>query len=135
MKRQLLIACGIASLVVIALVGVRSPLAAEGAVMSSTGQPAAREQVIEHLQPRRDSVGALPEKYEWTAIKGADSYSIGLWNEVDQMIFRQDDLRSTTFIWPRESKLDMGTYFWSVTAWSKGRAIAGSGLAAFVINR
>jgi hypothetical protein len=98
-------------------------------------QAASSDQVIEHLAPRRDSVGSMPEKYEWTAVKGADRYSIGLWNEVDQMIFRQDGLTSTTFVWPSDSTLEMGTYFWSVTAWSQDRAIAGSGLAAFVIVR
>ena len=135
MNRRLLIAPGIATVMLIALACLRSAQPAEGAVTSSVAQASSREQVIEHVQPRRDYVGSAPERFEWTAIKGADRYSIGLWNEVDQMIFRQDDLTSTTFDWPRDNKLDLGTYFWSVTAWSRDRAIAGSGLAAFVVNR
>jgi hypothetical protein len=129
--RRLLFAPGLVALIIL-LAGANAPDPAEGAPAT---QSASRDQVIEHITPRRDSVGTVPEKYEWTAVKGADHYSIGLWNEVDQMIFRQDGLTSTTFEWPRENKLDMGTYFWSVTAWSKDRAIAGSGLAAFVVNR
>ncbi len=35
-------------------------------------RPNCPHQVIEHLTPRRDSVGGLPEKFEWTAVKGAD---------------------------------------------------------------
>src|SRR5262245_56245447 len=134
MKRPLVIALGIASLIVIALAWARSPQPLEAAI-ATADQASARDQVIEHVLPRRDSVGAIPEKYEWTAIKGADRYSLGIWNEIDQMVFRQDDIPSTSFQWPRDGKLDMGTYFWSVTAWKGDRAIAGSGLAAFVINR
>jgi hypothetical protein len=132
--RRLLVAPGFGALLVIVLACAQSSDRAEGA-SATARQSNSRDQVIEHLTPRRDSVGSIPEKYEWTAVKGAESYSLGLWNEVDQMIFRQDGLTSTTFAWPSDSKLEMGTYFWSVTAWSQDRAIAGSGLAAFVINR
>jgi hypothetical protein len=133
--RRLLFAPGFGALLVIVLACAQSSDRAEGASATGVVQSTATAPVIEHITPRRDSVGGIPEKYEWTAVKGADHYSIGLWNEVDQMIFRQDGLTSTTFTWPSDSKLEMGTYFWSVTAWSQDRAIAGSGLAAFVINR
>ncbi|MGH9385278.1 MAG: hypothetical protein ACRD2N_13430 [Vicinamibacterales bacterium] len=133
-NRRLLFAPGVVALLIL-LACAKAPDPAAGASAAPASQAGSRDQVIEHIVPRRDSVGAVPEKFEWTAVRGADRYSIGLWNEVDQMIFRQDDLESTTFAWPRENKLEMGTYFWSVTAWSKDRAIAGSGLAAFVINR
>jgi hypothetical protein len=132
--RRLLFAPGFGALLVIVLACAQSSDRAEGA-SATARQSNSHDQVIEHLTPRRDSVGSIPEKYEWTAVKGAERYSLGLWNEVDQMIFRQDGLTSTTFVWPSDSTLEMGTYFWSVTAWSQDRAIAGSGLAAFVINR
>jgi hypothetical protein len=98
-------------------------------------QSGATRPVIEHITPRRDSVGGLPEKFEWTAVPKADHYALGIWTEFDQLIFSQENIPSNSLVWPRENKLDMGTYFWSVTALSQGRPIAESGLAAFVINR
>jgi hypothetical protein len=133
MNRKLVVAPGIAAVVFIALACAGPPELAGSAALAAT--QSGSEQRIEHVVPRRDFVGGMPEKYEWTAVKGADRYSLGVWNEVDQMIFRQDGIPTTTYQWPPDSKLDMGTYYWSVTAWSGDRAIAGSGLAAFVVNR
>ena len=90
--------------------------------------------VIEHVTPRRDSVGRAPAVFEWTRVEGADSYAIGLWNEVDVMLWRQDRIHDNHVDWPKEIKLDPGTYFWSVTAIRADRSIAESGLAAFIVR-
>ena len=90
--------------------------------------------VIEHVSPRRDSVGRAPTAFEWTRVEGADSYAIGLWNEVDVMLWRQDGIHQNHVDWPKDVKLDPGTYFWSVTAIRADRSIAESGLAAFIVR-
>lgn len=91
--------------------------------------------VIQHRQPRRDSVGPQPETFAWTAVPGADRYAIGLWNEVDRLLWRNDDIRGTSIARPAELDLEEGTYFWTVSALKDGKEIAKSGLAAFVVER
>jgi hypothetical protein len=90
--------------------------------------------VIDHLAPRRDSVGTRPARFEWTAVAGADRYAIGLWNEVDRLMWRQDDLAATSVAWPAGLDVEPGTYFWSVSGIREGREVGHSGLAAFVIE-
>lgn len=134
MNRGHWLAPGLVALLFITFTCARSPEPAEGASSTAAMQTQPREQVIEHLLPKRDSVGGVPEKFEWTSVAGADHYTVGLWNEVDRMIWKQD-VGTSSIAWPAGQTLDMGTYYWSVTAWSKDRAIAASGLAAFVVIR
>jgi hypothetical protein len=135
-RRRVWLAPGLGVLTVLVMMACARASGADDPRATGAGlQSGAGRQIIEHITPRRDSVGALPEKFEWTAIAKADRYALGIWTEFDQLIFSQEDLTSNSLVWPRENKLDMGTYFWSVTALSQGRPIAESGLAAFVINR
>lgn len=88
---------------------------------------------IEHITPGRDAVGPQPTKLEWTAAAGVDSYSIAVENEIEIQIFEQDGIQSTTVPWPKEIKLDPGTYFWRIVGVKGERIIADSGRAAFVV--
>jgi hypothetical protein len=103
---------------------------------ASASAPGASEQLIliDHLAPRRDSVGRQPTRFEWTKVEGADSYAIGVWNDVETMVWRQDGIQGNVVDWPKEERLDAGTYFWSVTALKDGHAIGDSGRAAFVVR-
>lgn len=104
---------------------------------ASSATPAgenSQARLIDHLTPRRDSVGRAPEKFEWTKIEGADSYSIGLWNEVDVMVWRQDRISENHLDRPKDLELEAGTYLWTITALRGNEPIAESGLAAFVVR-
>src|SRR5262245_37826229 len=96
---------------------------------------AVQSETIDHVKPKRDSSGPIPDRLEWTTVKGADSYSIGVWNEVDVMIWKQGNLKTNSVAWPKELVVDSGTYFWSVMAFRNGEPIAESGLAAFIVVR
>lgn len=101
-----------------------------------TGEAQAQEpKVIQHQVPRRDFVGHQPDKFEWTAVPEADHYAIGLWNEVDRLLWRQDGISGTSVPRPAELDLDEGTYFWLVSGLRNGQEIAKSGLAAFVVEK
>jgi len=111
---------------------------------SASGQPAEAAQApvkaaetpdIDHLAPVPDSVGATPVRFEWSRIEGADFYLLRVWNEVDRLVFRADRLTDTSLMWPADAPLELGTYFWSVVAVKDDRAVAESGLAAFVVTR
>src|SRR5580765_775091 len=95
----------------------------------------AQIQTINHLKPRRDSSGPIPDRLEWTEVKGADSYAVGVWNEVDVVIWKRGNIKTNSVEWPEDIVLDAGTYFWSVLALRDGRPIADSGLAAFIVVR
>lgn len=97
-------------------------------------QDSTRAQRLDHVLPARDFVGVAPTTFEWTAVAGADSYSIGLWNEIDQMLWRQGDIPGTSVVRPAEVRLDPGTYYWMVSALRGGQQIAESGLSAFVVR-
>lgn len=88
---------------------------------------------LDHLIPARDSQGSLPTRFEWTAVAGADAYSIGIWNEVDMLIWRMDRIPTNSFV-PTDLRLEPGTYFWTISALRNGDEIAASGLSAFVIR-
>ena len=88
---------------------------------------------IEHLTPRRDFVGPLPTKLEWTAVDGADSYSIGVENEIEIPVFDQDGIKTTSVPWPKEVRLEPGTYYWRIVGMKGDKIIADSGRAAFVV--
>lgn len=89
---------------------------------------------IDHVVPARDSVGPAPAQFRWTAAKDADEYSIGIWNEVDRLVWRRDHITATATERPKDLELEAGTYFWTIAALRGGRQIADSGLAAFVVR-
>jgi hypothetical protein len=93
-----------------------------------------KPQDINHLEPRRDSVGPRPARFAWTAVANAGTYSLNLWNEVDMKVFEQHGLTATSAPWPDGLDLPLGTYFWAVVAVRDGRPVAESGLSAFVIT-
>lgn len=84
--------------------------------------------------PARDSQGRQPTRFEWTAVPGADSYSVGIWNEIDMIVWRMDNVQGTSIEHPENLRLDPGTYFWTVSALRGGEEITASGLAAFVVR-
>jgi len=88
---------------------------------------------LDHVIPARDSQGSQPARFEWTSVPQADSYSIGIWNEVDMLIWRKDHIPTNSFV-PTDLKLEPGTYFWTISALREGEEITTSGLAAFVIR-
>jgi hypothetical protein len=90
---------------------------------------------LDHVAPSRDSIGATPKYFEWTAVEGADRYAIGILNEIDVVVWRRDDVRTTSVEWPPDLKLEFGTYMWSVTALRGDMPLAESGRSAFVISR
>ena len=93
---------------------------------------ASEAQNIDHLAPPRDSVGAQPKKFEWTAVPGAEGYAFLLVNEIDIEIW-ETTLQATTLDLPTELVLDSGTYYWAVGAFRGGHQMAYSGRAAFVV--
>ena len=104
---------------------------------NDTAPPVEVEQrlpTIDHVSPKRDSVGERPVTFEWTAAKDADSYSIGVWNDIDRLMWRQDRIQGTSIEMPKHIELEYGTYFWSVTAVREGQAVAESGRSAFVVT-
>ncbi len=118
------------SVAVIALLGL-------GACASGELKPlqdSTRAQLIYHLIPARDSMGRIPTQFSWTAVTAADEYSVGIWNEVDMLIWRLNHIPGTSTPRPEDLKLEPGTYFWSISALRGGQQIAESGLAAFVVR-
>ena len=89
---------------------------------------------LDHVIPARDSQGSQPARFEWTSVPQADSYSIGIWNEVDMLLWRMNNITGTEYVRPTELRLEPGTYMWSVSAVRDGQEIAQSGLAAFVVR-
>jgi hypothetical protein len=89
---------------------------------------------LDHLIPARDSQGSLPSRFEWTAVPGAESYSVGIWNEVDMLVWRMDNIPTNSFARPDSLRLEPGTYFWTISALRGGEEITSSGLAAFVVR-
>jgi hypothetical protein len=91
--------------------------------------------VIEHQVPRPDYVGKQPARFAWTAAPQADHYAIGVWDEVERLIWRADDITSTSVDRPADLNFAEGTYFWTVSALRGSQEIARSGLAAFVVEK
>lgn len=89
---------------------------------------------IDHIAPARDSIGKMPKVFRWSEAKGADEYSIGIWNEVDRLVWRRDHITSTSTPFPEDMEMEPGTYFWTVAGLKSGDQIADSGLAAFVVR-
>ncbi|MFN7979596.1 MAG: hypothetical protein U0P30_15795 [Vicinamibacterales bacterium] len=91
--------------------------------------------VIDHQVPRPDYVGKQPSRFAWTAAPEADHYAIGVWDEVERLIWRADDITGTTVQRPPDLNFAEGTYFWTVSALRGTQEIARSGLAAFVVEK
>jgi hypothetical protein len=89
---------------------------------------------IEHVTPRRDFVGKVPSVLEWTAAAGVDSYTVSVENEIEIPVFDQDGITTTSIPWPKEIKIEPGTYFWRIVGMKSHRSVADSGRAAFVVR-
>jgi hypothetical protein len=128
------------------MLGYLRRLSAVGVVLAAVGvggcasggvkpvQDSTRSAVIDHLIPARDSQGRVPSQFSWTAVAGAEEYSVGIWNEVDMLMWRVDHVPGTSTPRPEDLKLEPGTYLWAISALRGGQQIAESGLAAFVIR-
>ena len=92
-----------------------------------------QNQRIEHVTPRRDFVGPLPVKLEWTSVDGVESYGIRVENEIEIPVFDQDGIKTTSVPWPKEARVEPGTYYWRIVGLKGDRVIADSGRAAFVV--
>ena len=123
------------ALIFASLACARAPGTPESAEITTPGpEPALiAQQVIEHRSPQRDYVGPTPTRFEWSAVKDADSYLFELQNEIG-LVASSQGIEVTSLDWPTEQRLAPGTYFWLVSAIRNGRAIAGSGRAAFVVT-
>ena len=88
---------------------------------------------IEHVTPRRDFVGPLPTKLEWTAVEGVDTYAVSVENEIEIPVFDQEGIKTTSVPWPKEVRIDAGTYYWRIVGIKGNKIIADSGRAAFVV--
>jgi len=89
---------------------------------------------IEHVVPRPDFVGPLPTRLEWTAAAGADNYTVSVENEIEIPVFEQEGVTTTSVPWPKEARIEPGTYYWRITGMKGDRLIADSGRAAFVVH-
>lgn len=124
---------GVMALVVIALACAPS---AEHEERAQPAPDASRAKpTIRHLTPAADSVGELPARFEWTPVEGADRYAIGVWNDVDRLLWRREDISMSSVARPEELDLDAGTYFWRVSAIRDNQQLADSGWSAFVVRR
>lgn len=79
-------------------------------------------------------MGSLPRRFEWTAVPGAETYSVGIWNEIDMLVWRLDGIPTNSLETPDSLRLEPGTYFWTISAVQQGEEIAASGLSAFVVR-
>jgi hypothetical protein len=126
------------NLVCLSLITVALGLACTSSHEAREAKPAAEAEQrlpnIEHVSPRRDSVGAKPTRFEWTEAEGADRYAIGIWDDVDRLMWRNDRVEKTSVTLPDDVELAFGTYFWSVTALRDGRPVAETGRSAFVVR-
>lgn len=111
-----------------------TPAAAPAVHASAVEEAKIQKDRIEHVTPRRDYVGPLPTKLEWSAVDGADSYAISVENEIEIAVFDQTGITTTTTPWPAGLRIEPGTYFWRIVALKDGRMVADSGRAAFVVQ-
>jgi len=130
------LASGVAAIgLAVGVVSCPHPTASQPATPpQSAAQRASAPQRLDHVSPARDSIGSAPKMFSWTAVPGADSYSIGVWNEIDMLVWRQNDIPATSVTRPDDVALEPGTYFWSVSALRNGEELADSGLSAFVVR-
>ena len=88
---------------------------------------------IEHVIPRRDFVGKTPALLEWTAVPGVETYAVTVENEIEIGIWDQRGITTNSTPWPKEVKVDPGTYYWRIVGLKGERVVADSGRAAFVV--
>ena len=88
---------------------------------------------IEHVVPRPNFVGKTPTLLQWTAAEGADSYTVSVENEIEIPVF-DAAIKTTSIPWPKEARVEPGTYYWRITGLKGGQLIADSGRAAFVVQ-
>lgn len=124
-----------AAIVAFALACTSSAEHAESATTPPPDQPDTQTPAIRALAPATDSIGGLPPRFEWTPVEGVDHYVIGLWNEVDRMLWRQDYIPTPSIDRPEALDLEAGTYFWRVSAIRGDRQVADSGWSAFIVRR
>lgn len=104
-------------------------------VAAAAGEPAIiQSTLIEHVMPSRDYVGRPTPRFEWTAVAGVETYGVTIENEVEVEMFNQQNISGTSVPWPKEFRLEPGTYFWRIVGMKGGRMIADSGRAAFVLR-
>ena len=92
----------------IVLVSVACAQASEAPATATAAAAVVEQQGIEHVSPGRDSVGAQPKKFEWTAVAGAEGYALLLVNEVDIEIW-ETTVQATSIEVPKDIVLDSGT--------------------------
>ena len=126
---------GLLSALAVLLLGAAGAGALAAGRPAATSAVAAQNQTIKHVSPRPDSRGPQPKRLEWTAVPGADSYSVGIWNEVDVRIWRVSNVKTNAVDWPQGLDVEAGTYFWSIMAIRDDRPHGDSGLAAFIVVR
>lgn len=91
---------------------------------------------LDHVWPPRDFIGPRPEYFEWTRVEGADHYAIVVYDEIDRVSWRDDEVRDISVALADDVPLEQGTYLWTVIALdSDNRPIISSGRSAFVISR
>ena len=122
--------CNVLAMLVVASVACAQ--AAEAPAGTAAPFQPAPSAAIEHVSPARDSVGAQPKRFEWTAVSGADGYALLLVNEVDIEMW-ETTVQATAIDVPKDLVLDAGTYYWAVGAFRGGRQVAYSGRSAFVV--
>jgi hypothetical protein len=110
-------------------------VSAEPAPRHASSQAAAASRDIRHLEPRPDFVGPQPERFTWSGVDGADSYTLRIWNEADTRVLSEEGLTTTTVDFPKDNDMPAGTYFWAIVGMRGDRPIAESGLAAFVVQK
>jgi hypothetical protein len=121
--------------ILLALIGIacvsrdRSPAASA----ATTDVALIQKIQIEHVAPRRDFVGPTPATLEWTAADGVDSYAVSVENEIEIPVFDQSGITTTSVPWPKEARVEPGTYYWRIVGIKQGRVLADSGRAAFVV--
>jgi len=104
------------------------------AAPASPGEASTQQTQIEHVTPRRDFVGKTPTVLEWTAVAGADAYALTVENEIEIVVFEREGLATNSMPWPKDVKVDPGTYYWRIVAIKGDRLVGDSGRAAFVVR-
>lgn len=122
------------------IVGVA--LACTPSAGQSEGVPPARAEQresagpsIRHLIPATDSIGGLPPRFEWTPVEGADRYAISVYNDVNRLLWQNEDVAISSVARPDALDLEAGTYVWRVSAIRENRQLADSGWSAFIVRR
>jgi len=100
---------------------------------ASIEQATIEREEISHVFPRPNAVGPTPARLEWTSAAAAETYSISVETEIEIPVFEQDGVKGTSVPWPKEIKLEPGTYYWRVVGMKGTRSVADSGRAAFVV--